>query len=87
MTAKIKKPLAAVVAAKRAVSAAQINFNRVVKENFPIGAPVAWRIGGCSSPLRTGYVVDHGYQDRLKVTNRDTGKSRWIMSHDMYEVD
>lgn len=52
-----------------------------LREAFPVGSDVTWRIGRAQP---TGIVLSHSpYHDRLYVRNHKTGVERWIEGHDV----
>ncbi len=53
---------------------AQDNVASVMRQEYPIGAPISWDRNG----IHDGKVVSHGYQDRIKVRNSHTGNEFWI---------
>ncbi|MDF3809275.1 MULTISPECIES: hypothetical protein [Rhodopseudomonas] len=84
---KIRSRIALVEMARHAMHEAAADFDRAVKEYFPVGIKIAWRIGGCTGKCCHGEVTGVGYQDRIKVRNSKTGKERWIRGYDLYDPD
>lgn len=62
-----------------AVHAAQRTADRVLIEDYPVGAEIRWQMGAdCTSPIYTGTVLMHGYSDRVQVRNDRTQREYWI---------
>jgi hypothetical protein len=54
---------------------AHAELDSVVKAEYPVGSAVAW--DRCTRRC-VGQVLDHGYDGRMKVVNRMTGREYWI---------
>jgi hypothetical protein len=65
---------ARLVVAKLGQEAARELFANILKADYPVGAAVSW----VRQKLNVGTVVQHGYDDRIEVTNSSTGRTYWI---------
>ena len=63
---------------------AQLEFERVVKSECAIGTLLQWVRGG---HRQNGYVLSHGYDDRLFVENIRTGAKLWITAFDVLQAE
>jgi len=62
---------------------AELKVAAVLKQDYPLGAPIAWTRGG-NNLLRRGSVVQHAYGDRIMVRNAQTGRELFIHAHDIH---
>lgn len=54
---------------------AELDIARILKRDYPPGAPIAWENSGRE---HNGVVVANCYADRIKVRNAATNRERFI---------
>lgn len=54
------------------------NLERVLRECFPVSAPIAWE---CNKAICHGVVVTHAYGERIKVRNEVSNTEYFIHAY------
>ena len=65
--------------ALRALQEAEHDMWDALKREYPLKAPIKWLVRGVS--VQSGFVVKHGFGDRIKVCNERSGSSPWIHAY------
>jgi hypothetical protein len=61
---------------------AEDKVGRTLRRDYPLGGKVEWKRNG----LHEGIVLLHGYEDRIKVRNVQSGHEVWIYAYCIVEA-
>lgn len=75
--------IAKVKAARTAAIAAEEDAIALFNSTFPVSSSLSWEY---MNSIQHGVVTQHGYGDRLKVRNQNTGREYWISHYHVYQA-